>query len=207
MTDPTEPTGPTDPIGSTEPADTGPTGRAEPNERADAGPTEPTGRTEPEKPDRPAEPTAATDPDEVVALEQLNGQLYAAIEAADLDRMGRVWLDHPHQQDPVCVHPGWPPIQGRDQILRSWAAIMANTSYIQFFLTDVEVSIAGDVAVVTCAENILTAVGDAETESSALAGGHVVATNVFRRTRQGWRLWVHHASPVLTAQDGEVEEE
>jgi|RhiMetdeSRZDD1v2_1073273.scaffolds.fasta_scaffold79365_3 ketosteroid isomerase-like protein len=160
-----------------------------------------TGPTEPTESAKPAQST------EAVALEQLNGELYAAIEAGDLDRMGRVWLDHPHQQDPVCVHPGWPPIQGRDQILRSWAAIMANTSYIQFFLTDVEVSIAGDVAVVTCAENILTAVGDTETESSALAGGHVVATNVFRRTPRGWRLWVHHASPVLAAHDGDVEED
>lgn len=160
--------------------------------------------TEPIEPTESAKPAQGT---EAVALEQLNGELYAAIEAGDLDRMGRVWLDHPHQQDPVCVHPGWPPIQGRDQILRSWAAIMANTSYIQFFLTDVEVSIAGDVAVVTCAENILTAVGDTETESSALAGGHVVATNVFRRTPRGWRLWVHHASPVLAAHDGDVEED
>jgi ketosteroid isomerase-like protein len=156
---------------------------------------------------KPPEPPEPAESDEAVALEQLNVELYAAIEAGDLDRMGRVWLDRPHQQDPVCVHPGWPPIQGRDQVLRSWAAIMANTSYIQFFLTDVEVSIAGDVAVVTCAENILTAVGDAETESSALAGGHVVATNVFRRTSQGWRLWVHHASPVLAGHDGEVDEE
>ena len=157
--------------------------------------------TEPTESAKPAQST------EAVALEQLNGELYAAIEAGDLDRMGRVWLDHPHQQDPVCVHPGWPPIQGRDQILRSWAAIMANTSNIQFFLTDVEGSIAGDGAVVTCADNILTAVGDTETESSALAGGHVVATNVFRRTPRGWRLWVHHASPVLAAHDGDVEED
>jgi ketosteroid isomerase-like protein len=148
-----------------------------------------------------------TGSDAAITLEQLNDELYAAIEAGDLDRMGRVWLDHPHHQDVICVHPGWPPIQGRDQVLRSWAAIMANTSYIQFFLTDVQITVAGDVGVVTCAENILTAVGDADTESSALSGGHVVATNVFRRTEGGWRLWVHHASPVLASTDGGAEED
>lgn len=144
---------------------------------------------------------------EAVAVGHANEELYAAIEAADLDRMGRVWLDHPYHRDVVCVHPGWPPIQGRDQVLRSWAAIMANTAYIQFFLTDVEISIAGEVAVVTCAENILTAVGDDAGESSELSGGRVVATNVFRRTPTGWRLWLHHASPVLTSNDDEPEEE
>ena len=82
-----------------------------------------------------------TGSDAPITLEQLNDELYAAIEAGDLDRMGRVWLDHPHHQDVICVHPGWPPIQGRDQVLRSWAAIMANTSYLQFFLTDVQITV------------------------------------------------------------------
>ena len=29
-------------------------------------------------------------------------------------------------------------------------------------------------------------------------GGQVVTTNVFRRTPDGWRALVHHASPVLS---------
>jgi len=74
---------------------------------------------------------------------------------------------------------------------------MANTPYIQFFLTDVELEIVGEIAVVTCAENILTGMGE-----SALAGGRAVATNVFRHTPSGWRLWIHHASPVITPAEG-----
>ena len=69
---------------------------------------------------------------------------------------GAVWLDGPHADEVVCVHPGWPPLRGRATVLRSWSMIMANTPYIQFVLTDVDVNVAGDVAVVTCAENILT---------------------------------------------------
>ena len=38
-----------------------------------------------------------------------------------------------------------------------------------------------------------------------LAGGRAVATNVFRRTPEGWRLWLHHASPVLTRELPEEE--
>jgi ketosteroid isomerase-like protein len=134
---------------------------------------------------------------EAEAVELANHELYAAVEAADLDRMAEVWLDGPHAETVVCVHPGWPAIQGREEVLRSWTAIMANTPYIQFFLTDVEVEVVGEIAVVTCAENILTGMGE-----SALAGGRAVATNVFRHTAAGWRLWIHHASPVITPAEG-----
>jgi ketosteroid isomerase-like protein len=136
--------------------------------------------------------------EDLVAVQEANAELYAAFETADLDRMERLWVSGPYAASAVCVHPGWPALRGRDKVLRSWAVIMANTSYIQFFLTDVEVELAGDLAVVSCAENILTSVGDeTEVPSAALAGGKVVATNVFRRTDGRWRLWLHHGSPVL----------
>ncbi|MDX6267235.1 MAG: hypothetical protein QOD70_1975, partial [Frankiales bacterium] len=88
--------------------------------------------------------------------------------------------------------------------------IMANTEYIQFFLTDVEVAVDGDTALVTCTENILTggpADEDGESGMGSLVGGLVVATNVFRRTPAGWRLWVHHGSPVMAGGVDEDEDE
>jgi hypothetical protein len=57
---------------------------------------------------------------------------------------------------------------------------------------------------VTCGENMLTGMpSTAADPSPGLAGGRAVATNVFRRTSSGWRLWVHHASPVLTTQEAD----
>jgi ketosteroid isomerase-like protein len=135
-------------------------------------------------------------PDAAAVLDA-NAELYAAVETGDLDRMNRLWVEAPYAASVTCVHPGWPSLRGREEVLRSWAVIMANTSYIQFFLTDVEVELSGDVAVVTCAENILTAVGDDAEDETALAGGKVMATNVFRRVDEHWRLWLHHGSPVL----------
>ncbi|MFD9879893.1 nuclear transport factor 2 family protein [Streptomyces alboflavus] len=107
-----------------------------------------------------------------------------------------------------CVHPGWPVLTGRGEVLRSYALIMANTEYIQFFLTDLRVSVAGDTALVTCTENILSG-GPAPQEGDELGplvGQLVVATNVFRRTADGWKLWSHHASPVL-AESGDEEDD
>ena len=139
--------------------------------------------------------------DDVEAVEAANTEYYAAFENGDLDLMHKVWADGEFAEGVACVHPGWSMLRGREEVLRSWALIMANTAYIQFVLTDVNVKIYGDTAVLTCEENILTA--DDETEGGFLAGGSVVSTNVFVREEGVWRLWVHHGSPVLT----EVEEE
>lgn len=132
----------------------------------------------------------ATDAQAVAAV---NAALYEAFENADVERMSAVW-DDADPDELVCVHPGWPALRGRAQVLRSWSAVMATTDYVQFVLSDVQVSVAGDTAVVSCTENVLTSVTD-------MFGGTVVATNVFRRRPGGWRLVVHHGSPVL----GELE--
>ena len=124
-------------------------------------------------------------------VEAANLAMYQAFESADVDRMAQVWDD----ADPdavVCVHPGWPMLRGRAHVLRSWSAVMAGTDYIQFFLTDVRISVTGDTAVVTCTENVLT-----EVTESAQSGSSVVATNVLVRRPDGWRVQVHHGSPVL----------
>src|SRR4051812_47246181 len=144
-----------------------------------------------------AEPSrqAAPDPDEAhLEAERLNTPFYESFEAGALDTMQDLWLD---AADTLCVRPGAPPVRGTGPINRSWALIMANTPYIQFFLTDVEVSVWADVASVTCTENVLT--GDETTGPDAFGGAKAVATNVFVRTPGGWRLWIHHASPVLSA--------
>ncbi|HUK72535.1 MAG TPA: nuclear transport factor 2 family protein [Streptosporangiaceae bacterium] len=139
---------------------------------------------------------------EITAIEQLNAEFYAAFEAGDLDRMAEVWAaDRDAGGSVVCVHPGGPMIRGRGAVLRSWALIMANTSYIQFVLTDVVTKVSGDIAVLTCAENIITA--SDEDGAGFAAGGNVATTNAFVRTGQGWRLWLHHGSPVMLRAEDE----
>jgi ketosteroid isomerase-like protein len=125
-----------------------------------------------------------------------NAEFYAAIEAGDVERIQRLWDD---ADDVVCVHPGWPAVRGRSRVLRSWAVIMANTAYIQFFLTEAEIAVTGDVARVSCEHSLLARVSDFDAGLGETA--RVVATNIFRRQPDGWRLWSHHGSPVLAADE------
>lgn len=133
-----------------------------------------------------------------------NRAFYDALETGDIDLMGAVWAE----DGCVCVHPSTAPIHGRGAVLRSMSLIMANTSYIQFFITDVQVSRSGDRAVVTCTENILTSGtgggerpggGAEEADGEALVSARATALNVFLRQPGGWRMWVHHATSVLSS--------
>ena len=138
---------------------------------------------------------------EVDDVVEANAAFYVAFERADFDAMQVIWAD---DDGVVCVHPAAEPIRGRRDVMRSWLALMANAPYIQFFLTDVEAVIVGEMASVTCRENVLAA--GADTPVGVFAGGTAAATNVFRRGSDGWRLWIHHASPVLSgAQDDDTE--
>jgi ketosteroid isomerase-like protein len=135
---------------------------------------------------------------DLAAVTAANAELYAAIESGDVERLGAMWDD---ADDVVCVHPGWPPVRGRSRVLRSWAVIMANTAYIQFFPTGVDVAIEGDAAIVTCEHGLLARTDEQDTGFGETA--RVVASNVFRRRGGRWRLWSHHASPVLGGDDQE----
>ncbi len=122
---------------------------------------------------------------------------YDAVETGDVDLMASLWVD---DADTSCVHPGALPLRGTAQVLRSWTVLMANVGYIQFFLTDVEVTTfprgaaEPDTAVVTCTENILS--GEGLSSAEAFSGGKLVCTSILVREPGGWKFWSRHASPI-----------
>ncbi|GIH70830.1 3-dehydroquinate dehydratase [Sphaerimonospora thailandensis] len=136
--------------------------------------------------------------EDIEQIEALNEAFYHAFESGDLDKMSEVWIEDTDDRVAMCVHPGWAMLAGRSSVLRSWALFMANTTYIQFVLSDVRTMLSGDVAVVTCTEDVLVPAG---TDELGFAAGVVVATNTFIRTESGWRLWLHHGSPVMQDED------
>ena len=130
--------------------------------------------------------------DDAETVRAANAAFYSAFEAGDLDAMADVWE---HSDRIAVTHPGWPTLRGWPSVAGSWDAIFRNTPYIQFVLTGDEVAVVGDVAWVTLDENILQTTGGAA-ESQELSGARIAAVNVFVRARDGWRMVLHHGSPV-----------
>ena len=123
-------------------------------------------------------------------VEEANGRFYRAFEALDVAAMDAVWA---HTEHVKCVHPGWPLLTGWEAVRESWRVIFANTAEVRFTITDVAVVVSGTMAWVTCTENILQSVRDRVSVTS------VLATNLFTRVPDGWRMTHHHASHVLSA--------
>ena len=122
------------------------------------------------------------------AINQANAAFYRAFEALDLRAMEEVWA---HGEHVKCVHPGWPLLTGWEAVRASWETIFLNTQEMRFTLTDVRVAAAGDLAWVTCTENILS---DTDGRVGVTS---ILATNLFERDRGAWRMVHHHASHVL----------
>jgi ketosteroid isomerase-like protein len=116
---------------------------------------------------------------------EANARFYGAFEALDLAEMDSVWAHGEHVR---CVHPGWPLLSGWDTVRASWERIFANTAEMRFTLSDVHAVVGADLAWVTCTENILSDVGGRVSVTT------ILATNLFERGVDGWRLVHHHAS-------------
>jgi hypothetical protein len=141
--------------------------------------------------------------DEVSDEEQVraaNAAFYAAFETLSLDAMSATWE---HSDRVSVTHPGWPTLRGWARVAASWEAIFANTGFIQFVLTEEVVTLVGDVAWVTLDENILQATGAPDggggADTDELEGARIAATNVYVRSGSGWRMLLHHGSPVSAA--------
>jgi ketosteroid isomerase-like protein len=120
------------------------------------------------------------------ALRAANERFYAALEALDLGAMDDLWV---HDGWVRCIHPGADVLEGWRDVRASWQRIFAHTRWLRVTPTSVSVAIHDGIGLVGCSENITTA------DEGDVGVAVAQATNVFRRTPQGWRLIHHHASP------------
>jgi len=125
--------------------------------------------------------------EDALAVEAMNRRYYDAFQKLSVDEVARLWW---HDGAVACIHPGWDVRHGWMEVLSSYAEIFENTQLIRFALGDVRIHVAGDLAIVSCIENLVSE----EADSSDYMGA-VLATNIFERRRGEWRLLHHHASP------------
>ena len=117
-----------------------------------------------------------------------NQEFYQAFESLDIARMDRIWAQ---QEYVTCIHPGWTLRISWPAVRDSWVLIFNNTFSMKFDLTEIQVQVAGDVAWVICTENITSRQGDTTQES------RVLATNLYERVGEQWKIIHHHGSPVM----------
>jgi ketosteroid isomerase-like protein len=119
------------------------------------------------------------------SADEIEAQFYEALQQGDIVQLMACWAD---EDEVICVHPGGPRLIGTAAIRAAFEAMFANgriaarpeqVSKVES-LTSAMHNVVERVAVLT-AEGAKEAV--------------VIATNVYQRTPQGWRMVAHHASP------------
>jgi len=128
--------------------------------------------------------------------EDIEQQFYEALQRADLDQLMGVWSD---DDDIVCVHPGGPRVVGAAAIRSTFEQIFANGAI------DAHPQKVRRLQTLSCAvHSVLERVSVMTTEGPQAAW--VVATNVYVKTVQGWRMAAHHASPGSPSEVQEIVE-
>lgn len=116
--------------------------------------------------------------------EAAEAAFYAAFAQCDFKAMEAVWAE----DNIVCIHPGSSVLMGRDAVMRSWANMLLNAEPPNIRINLLSRTLNDAVAVHVVEEHISSGFGD--TASISL----VLATNVYRKEADGWRMFEHHAS-------------
>ena len=128
-------------------------------------------------------------PDDVEAA------FYEALHAGDIERLMACWAD---EDDICCIHPGGPRLIGAGAIRAAFDGMFAQGGSIQAKPEQIRRvdSLASAVHHVLERVEVMTEEGPHT--------AWVIATNVYHKTPQGWRLVVHHASPGNVGEPQEV---
>jgi ketosteroid isomerase-like protein len=119
------------------------------------------------------------------SADDIENAFYEALHTADIQKLMGCWAD---EEDIVCVHPGGPRLIGAGAIRAAFEAMFANGN-IQAYperIHKIE-SLASAVHHLVERVEVMSPQGPQK--------AWVIATNVFHKTPQGWRLVAHHTSP------------
>ena len=125
--------------------------------------------------------------------DDVEAQFYEALQQADLDKLMAVWSD---DDEIACVHPGGPRLLGAGAIRAAFESMFANGT-VRARPVQVHRVVALSSAVHSVAEQVEVMLPD------GLHQAVVLATNVYHKTPEGWRMVAHHASPGV-APDAQV---
>ena len=128
------------------------------------------------------------------SADDVEAQFYEALQTGDLEKLMACWAD---EDDIVCVHPGGPRLVGNGQIRAAFEAMFNNGT-----ISAIPERVCKVHSLTSAMHNVIERISIQTPEGEQYA--LVVATNVYHRTPQGWRMVAHHASPGTQAEVSDI---
>ena len=116
-----------------------------------------------------------------------NAAFYEAFADRDIAAMDALWA---RRSTVACIHPGWPPLIGRERVMESWRAILSNPEAPRIRCTEPVVHMLQDAAIVVCLEIV--------------DDGFLAATNLFVREGERWLMAHHQAGATAYTPSGDA---
>jgi len=126
--------------------------------------------------------------------DDIEAAFYDALQTGQIDRLMACWAD---EDDIICVHPGGPRLVGAAAIRAAFESMFSNGSIRAWPERARKLQ-----AVASAVHNVLERIEVLTAEGPGHAW--VIATNVYHKTAQGWRMVAHHASPGTRSEVQEV---
>ncbi len=117
--------------------------------------------------------------------DDIEATFYEALQTGDIDKLMGCWAD---EDEVVCVHPGGPRVVGFGAIRAAFDAMFSNGT-----IKATPQRVRKIESLASAVHNVLEKIEVMTEEGPREA--YVIATNVYHKTAQGWRMVAHHASP------------
>ncbi|APW48155.1 YybH family protein [Rhodoferax antarcticus] len=117
-------------------------------------------------------------------VDETHANFYEALQTGDIERLMACWAD---EDEVICVHPGSPRLVGLGAIRAAFDAVFSRGG------VRVQAQALRKIESMTSAVHSVRERIDILTDEGSV-DAYAIATNVYFKTAQGWRMVAHHVS-------------
>lgn len=118
------------------------------------------------------------------SADETHANFYEALHTGDIERLMACWAD---EDEVICVHPGSPRLVGLGAIRAAFDAVFSRGG------VRVQAQALRKIESMTSAVHSVRERIDILTDEGSV-DAYAIATNVYFKTAQGWRMVAHHVS-------------
>ncbi|MDD5028219.1 MAG: nuclear transport factor 2 family protein [Rhodoferax sp.] len=119
------------------------------------------------------------------SADETESTFYEAMQTGDIERLMSCWAD---EDEVICIHPGGPRLVGLGAVRAAFESVF-NNGNVRVQIEALRKIESMTSAVHSVRERIELLTNEGPVEAFA------IATNVYHKTAQGWRMVAHHVSP------------
>ncbi len=118
------------------------------------------------------------------SADETEASFYEALQIGDIERLMACWAD---EDDVICIHPGSPRLIGLGAVRAAFDAVL-NHGGVRIQMEALRKIESMTSAVHSVRERIAILTNEGAVDAYA------IATNVYHKTAQGWRMVAHHVT-------------